>query len=476
MNYIDKFLEYEKENKLLEENIEGFYYWGYIRFLLYSKIVNKIENLSESTKAISNYSTFKKVRVGLRLLYNSIVYNPFFKNQSLDILVLNHSRKMKVNDEYESIYIDDILSKFPNKYLVLDPLNQEMGHYSLKNINSISYEDFITIYSEIYTKVKGSKCLKLSDRLNGIIDDLENLYNISIDRKSIIQTCLRLKVSHRIKTKLYKKLLLKLRPKLILEVVYYTPNKMIINEIAKELNIPVIELQHGTMGMHHIAYNFLDKNQLPYFPDQIMLFSNYWKEHTRFPINRNNLLVTGFPYLERRVNETKHLDKGNKNEVNILFISQTTIGEKLSKFAVELYELLNEKNENVRIMYKFHPSESVNWEERFPWLAKYKDNIDVISDNTRSIYEYFAISDIQVGVYSTALFEGLAYQLETYVVKYYGYQYLEDVCNSNYATLIETPKDFYKNFKSKSEKENVEEFWESDSLIKTSNVIMKKIK
>jgi len=66
------------------------------------------------------------------------------------------------------------------------------------------------------------------------------------------------------------------------------------------------------------------------------------------------------------------------------------------------------------IVYKLHPDEYSNWAERYPWLAR--SGVDVVGQGGRSLYELFATSTVQVGVSSTALYEGLAFGLDTYLV------------------------------------------------------------
>jgi len=65
----------------------------------------------------------------------------------------------------------------------------------------------------------------------------------------------------------YSKVIKRIKPKLILEVVSYSESRYAVNHIASKFNIPTVELQHGTMGKYHIAYNFKKKINLSTFPD-----------------------------------------------------------------------------------------------------------------------------------------------------------------------------------------------------------------
>ena len=92
-------------------------------------------------------------------------------------------------------------------------------------------------------------------------------------------------------------------------VCYYGFKMMLLCETAKELGIPVVELQHGTMGKEHIAYNFLKKRRLKSFPDYIFTFSQYDKKAARFPLTSDRIYAVGYPEMENKIIEYKKLFK-----------------------------------------------------------------------------------------------------------------------------------------------------------------------
>lgn len=166
--------------------------------------------------------------------------------------------------------------------------------------------------------------------------------------------------------------------------------------------IPTIELQHGVMS-GSIAYNYPKKSDVKQFPDYIFVFSDYWKKCAEFPIDDKNIKVVGYPYLEEKEKQYNKIftEKRGRNKKVVLFLSQWTIGNELSKMAVEFSEICDEEYE---IIFKLHPGEYENWKRNYPWLEK-EDKIKVIDSLKHNIYEYFAMSDYQVGVSSTAIYE-----------------------------------------------------------------------
>ena len=71
---------------------------------------------------------------------------------------------------------------------------------------------------------------------------------------------------HKLSYRYYEKIINRVKPKIITEVVSYGFNRMIINEIAKEKQIPIVEFQHGVMGKYHVAYNFFSKTKYKILP------------------------------------------------------------------------------------------------------------------------------------------------------------------------------------------------------------------
>ena len=253
-----------------------------------------------------------------------------------------------------------------------------------------------------------------------------------------------------------------MHPKILIEVNSYCFNCLLFNELAKKRGIKIIELQHGVIGKDNIAYNFYRKINLDTFPDYIFLFGDFWKKNVNFPITKKQLIVTGFPYMENQLNNYKNHNNRIDNVQNILFISQGTIGKKLSKLAIDLNEIINHKK--YKIIYKLHPGEYDRWKREYPWLLN--KSIDIIDNNTKDIYYFFQRSKYQVGVYSTALFEGLHFDLTTIIYKVNGHENVEDLYKKGYAILVSSAKEIKNNLENYKKVIIDKEFlWKSNSTI-----------
>ena len=85
-------------------------------------------------------------------------------------------------------------------------------------------------------------------------------------------------------------------------------------------------------------------------------------------------------------------------------------------------------------MYKLHPGEYDRWREAYPWLVD--ADIKVIDSSEPPLYELFARSSVQVGVASTAIYEGLTFDLETYIYDCQGWAVTKPLVADGAATLV----------------------------------------
>ena len=83
---------------------------------------------------------------------------------------------------------------------------------------------------------------------------------------------------------------------MIFVVVSY--ENLAIVAAAKSLGIQAIELQHGTITDYHLGYSYPEKTRLngeiPYFPDKILTFGDYWINEKSCPISKDNIVPIGF--------------------------------------------------------------------------------------------------------------------------------------------------------------------------------------
>lgn len=474
---LECFLDIEMELKLFDRQINNYYFWMYLRHPIIDDTIQITSNrgVGHNISKIGNTKKEKVINL-IKLIKNYITYiYKYIFMKKKKVLIINHPRKVKDEEGLYECKYTDVISNYIQDSTVIEFPYPCKHYYPAKN-KKILYMDFVKITAHILSKIlrktkKNKELLEYANKnITEIDEKIQEKIGIKINKNKYVNRIIEYYYIYVIEKKLLKKLIKKIQPEKIVEVVYYATDNMIINEIAKELNIEIIELQHGTIGNEHIAYNFKEKINIPQFPEKILLFSNYWKETARFPIDEKKLIPVGFPYFENQVEKVQKNKKDNQKR--ILFISQGTIGYKLVKLAVDLEKLIteNEKmNKEYEIIYKLHPGEFKIWKEEYSQLIN--SNIKVIT-NEIDLYELFFISDIQIGVYSTAIYEGLGFNLHTLIYKIIGSGVFEDLCNKGYTKYINNADeiiDYIENIK--NSKINSEEFWKKDSL----NNILKEI-
>ena len=218
---------------------------------------------------------------------------------------------------------------------------------------------------------------------------------------------------------LWGRFLQRTRPELLFLVVSYG-NEIPI-EVCRALRIPTVELQHGIVSRNNLGYHFPDpscRKQL--FPEWFFAFGDFWRDAADFPIAGERVVSVGYRYLELRRDRTAEVARAPR----ALFLSQRSIGVELSKTAVHLAKHSAMRGE---VVYKLHPGERATWRHDYPWLLDAP--VRVVDDEVH-LYELFASSTLQVGVYSTALFEGLAFGLTTRVAQLPGWEAMRPLVES----------------------------------------------
>lgn len=464
---LDNFLQFEKKYNLFDVEIQSVPIWHLIRIHIYRNYYQKKPQNNLVNKP------FKKNKMNFFTVIKQLPYfmfkNPLLSKKHKDILIFNHQRRVKNNGKYYCLYTDLLIPTLNHSNVILEKkyLNH---HYKPIPNNNIFYLDYITFMTAIKWRILSLFSLNEKDMLviNKIRYIINNEFNLNIKYKEFTKIVQKHLNAFKIDLKYYEKILKRTQPKLIIEVVHYEETRFVINHLAKKYNIPTIELQHGVMGEHHIAYNFLGKPDLSCFPEYIFTFGNYWIDHTRFPINKNKLFSVGWPYLESK--SSMIINENPKQQKVILIVSQDgQIAEELFKISKELLRKVD--SNNYRILYKLHPKEYQFFDEIY---SNYVDeNLTFISNNSKDIYYYLSIADYVIGVASTVIFEALNYGLKPLILETNGHEYMHHLIDNNHATLIKSAKDVIEALSKETELQidNLNYYWEDNSLSKMNKYI-----
>ena len=476
----------EEKYELNHKEIQACYPWQLIRMYLYYEITKKT-NVFESPQQ-SSLSLSDKIISFLPFVKNSIMANPLSGKENVDILIFDHPRKVIFEDEFQDIYsyfLKETLEKYNKSFETIESpyLNKHFRNKNNIKENHVKFNDRILLGSFIHKTINRGKVPFTNEEkefIETIKAEIESIFSIQIDLFGIIEDHI---LNFQYDYAKYIELLEKRNPKQVFLVVAYE-NKALI-AACKKMNVEIIELQHGTISPYHLGYSY-PKNtmkfngeikEIEYFPDKILSFGDYWQNASSYPIESDKIISMGFPYFEEnsktymKIAEKKEIEnkeienEENKNEKDkteehgkryqkqILFISQGVIGKYLSKLAYEtakdLNETINEKDNenndlNYKFIYKLHPGEYGTWRENYEYLAKAVeefDNFNVIDKSEPPLYELFAKSDYQIGAFSTAIYEGLAFNCKTLIIDVPGVEYLDDLIDKNIVKKVKNSEE-----------------------------------
>jgi hypothetical protein len=232
----------------------------------------------------------------------------------------------------------------------------------------------------------------------------------------------------------------------------YGASNMAMLEGARLAGARIIELQHGIISKYHLGYSYPGRASVPHMPDELWCFGQYWIDTTPLPSSMKTRVI-GAPYVDaaqRAIEST-----APRNPKQVVFNSQGVVGKLILDFAIETAL----RRKDLKIIFRLHPSEDFSSYQKL--LRKYviiPDNFS-LSARMPNIFALQAESGIQVGAFSTTLFEGMALGTRTICLDLPGAEYMnpaiargdvikvksveELVAQIDYAPVAIDPKIYY---------------------------------
>lgn len=386
---------------LFEFEVGGVKIWEQIRVQFFNAISRR--SLNEPATRLPRQTGLSRIK---RLLFSVFQFrrNPFLSSKA-DIMFICSARRLHENDGiWWDIYTDPIMDAMKHRYTAFEShfLNE---HYRPEKTTKLRYFDFVDFLSFVLRSTRIVRTIFTQEELRkirlveqSVLKDFE----VKLDFEELVRRTLE---ERKIRLPLYKFLIKRVQPHLAILAQGYGWETMI--EACRASGVPTIELQHGIISPESVAYSFPGEfRKKETFTDYLFVFGDFWKSAAEFPIPLSRVASVGYPHFERKRRKYSKLPK----QKQILFISQGPVGVALSHIASELSVI---EDFDYKIKYKLHPLEREGWREKYPWLVSSK--VEVLDQKEDILYKLFAESTIQVGVYSTALYEGLGFALRTYI-------------------------------------------------------------
>ncbi|MBR1477141.1 MAG: hypothetical protein IJ608_04160 [Lachnospiraceae bacterium] len=436
---LEKLIKMEDEYSLFDLKCGDFRPWGYLRWRIFGDMEIKFGEVSGTRFGSSIFEKLKKMADAYRVSIGKT------KPKESKVLFISHPRRFFSDGKYKCIYTDVLADMYgddacviENGYVHMTPAYSRYLYYPDSDVISGTMRD--ALYSKAGDMlVNSSDKVILKTAAESIENAIENTFDTRYPKNEIYKKLIFNYLTYGHNVKRAQKLLNVVKPKLIVEVVGYTAPNMALNEVAKKRGIPTVELQHGVIGSGHFGYNYGKKRQLSFMPDYMCLWGDYWKETAFFMQENERLLSCGYPYLEEKVSKC---ERKSEEFMAIVVLSQPIVADVIAKSIIEFADILDKEGAKYRIYYKLHPSE---YEVEYEFFAKLeRSGVEIIKDSAVTVYELFARADIQIGAFSTAIFEGMNFGLDTYIIDTPKAEaYVGDLYKNGYAALIKSGKELY---------------------------------
>jgi hypothetical protein len=408
----------ENKYNLLDFEVRKTKPWQFRRIEIYYLLAQKLGILEQPHSNMTNLDRLKKV---WKYILNSIIYNPYLLRKKYEVAIFSHPRAKKVDGKYIDIYTYYLREELKKQNISFIEFRKPyLGEHRHSLDDNVKYLDFIlllTYFFKFFLIFRKSKNLKAIKSLQKDLNNFLGENSIDIEKYLI-------KESNRFKIEkfLYKLLLKKVGCKKIYVVPSYGNGALI--SAAKSLNIEVIELQHGTFSKYHLGYSFPNRvKELDYFPHKFMVWSEFWKNMLELPILNNNIIIKPFAYLE---NMKKRYRNVKKIKDRAIVLSQGAIGEQIANKILNNFDFFKDMD----LIYKLHPGEYDRW-NKYPSLLKLLQfkNVTLVKDI--DLYKEFAKCEYQIGVFSTAIYEGVEFGCKTILLNLNGIEYMDKFIELN---------------------------------------------
>ena len=427
-----KIIEVERQFNLFEVEYKGVKIYQFIRLSLFSEIA-KQTNYYGTRYSSSWTDILKNVHHHLK---HAAFINDLVGIRKYPVVLVESPRKVLINNNYKEIYSSDIISSLSLETCIIK--YPYMGRfYKEDNKSNYIYYDYFVCkqkLKEIFHLFTDEGLKEAKYIANSFEKVFEKKLNIlRFIKKSIIKAYWKCLIA--------KSLLAKIKPRILIVVDGSICGHFVW--AARTLSIPSIELHHGNISKCHLSYHYpyTKKESVEIFPDYLLTFGAFWNTAADFPIYSGNIKAIGFHHFNYLRSKFKNLRKRNKQ---ILFISQRSIGKRLWPVALTL----SDKLPDYSVIFKLHPNQYVDWQKEFSLLSNpLPSNMTITTGEEPGLYQLLAESCCQVGVFSTALYEGLGFGLKTIIMKLPGWQYMKPVINSTnikIASNVEQLADYIK--------------------------------
>lgn len=418
----------EREFALFDFEVDGVKVWQYMRMPLYYHVAERAGIfLAPHVEKDSRLSRLAKAG---KYLIGALFHNPFLRRGKVEQIVIEHPRSVQLAGEAVDIYSCFHVRELRRQgipYLCLDRAELGAGHRKARD----PARSFIDIFPVLVKLAGLFRRTRLTEEQRGTLravsEQLSRQLGVPLDLEALLRPAvLKFQVNYR----LYRALFRRLKPKRLVVVVSYAYGDAI--KAAKDLGIETVEIQHGTFSRYHMGYSYPGSTRgLEYFPDRFLAWGRFWRDMEVLPLPPEAVQISGFPYFNGLKDSCASIVRNDKR---VVVLSQGALGCKIADQVYALRDVLSD----FEIVYKLHPGEFARWQD-YESLRKLAEQPNVRIAKQENLYELLAGAGYQIGVFSTAVYEGIGFGCRTLLLDLPGVEYMADLVDQGLATLVRDP-------------------------------------
>lgn len=399
--FTDAFLRFEVAHDLFAVTVRGESLWEHLRYSVFNECIYAHHGYVVPTMPRAHHHLRELVEAGRFLLAEWLT-----PRRPYDLVVVNYDRTNLIEGRPRNVHTYPVIKELAESYriLLIDRRPTSLIDDDLYPCRVLRFRPF-----HLLDRAR-SFFLRFSSRERAamvwIADRVRAAFDVDVDIRALSRSVFAFQLMAR---RRYLRLLRKYSPRVL--VYADDANMKGATAAARTLGIPTVDLQHSLVSRLNILYHYPDDPRIhtrSVRSDYVFTYGAFWEGEYRLPVKT---VPVGFPYLEEQIERTPPAPRAR--ERNVIIVGMIFSRDVLVQMALDLARLLPDHT----IHYKLRMEDYADWQQRYPPAFRTTANLKVIDSNETPLLEYFARCAHQVGINSTALYEGLAFGLTTFILQ-----------------------------------------------------------
>jgi hypothetical protein len=226
-------------------------------------------------------------------------------------------------------------------------------------------------------------------------------------------------------------------------------NDQVMFAAAKDLGLQTVELQHAAFSRYNLHYHFPNRGPVPYFADHFLTFGQHWIDTVDLPVNTRAAVVGSGNIARLRA------EPSIRQRRRVVAASQGPTYWPLFQSVLEAAALAPDWE----FIFRPHPREDLaDYRAQMARRQGKPGNLR-LSEPGEDVYTLIRTAEVQIGVASTTLAEGLALGCRTIVFQAPGSEAMEAMVRANDAASASTPEEIVMRLRTTPEPSDVGRYY-----------------